>query len=105
LLVPGKGGDFDEVQVTITFEADRLTVFDTDEDRVVAAILYVSDGTSSSVTGPATLLVGSERWFLVPTSTGRIVLQLDEDTADQVVSAFEARTGLSVTRSRGELGR
>jgi hypothetical protein len=50
------------------------------------------------------LLTGSERWFILPTSNGDIVLRLDLDSTGEIVGAFEARSGMKVTRSRGELG-
>jgi eukaryotic-like serine/threonine-protein kinase len=104
LLVPGERGGYDEVDVTLTFERDRLVVFDTDEERVVATVLFDS-GDGPSVTGPATWLTGRDYWFIVPTTTGRIVVQLDYRAASRATSAFEARTGRTVRRADGELDR
>jgi serine/threonine-protein kinase len=105
LLVPVRNGGYDDVEVTLTFARDHLVVFDTDEERVVATILYAGDKTAGpTVSGPATWLSGSEQWFLIPTTSGRLVLRTDEETAARVVSAFESRTGRRVTRARGELG-
>jgi hypothetical protein len=101
LLVPGSNG-YDEVEVSVTFERERLLVFDTDEERTVASVRFQSsDG--PSLTGPATWLTGSHDWFIVPTTTGRLVLQLDYRAASRAAAALEARTGRPTRRERGEL--
>ena len=101
LLVPGSNG-YDEVEVSVTFERERLLVFDTDEERTVASVRFqTSDG--PSLTGPATWLTGSHDWLIVPTTTGRLVLQLDYRAASRAAAALEARTGRPTRRERGEL--
>jgi hypothetical protein len=103
LLVPGGRGGYEEVDVTLTFERDRLVVFDTDEERVVASVL-LAGGDGPAITDTATWLTGSEYWFIVPTTAGRIVMQIDDYRAvSRAASAFEARTGRTVRRVHGEL--
>jgi hypothetical protein len=103
LLVPGSRG-YDEVEVTLTFERERLVVFDTDEERVVATVSF-EPGDGPSITGPATWLTGREYWFIVPTTAGRIVVQLEYRAVSRAAAAFEARTGRPVRRAQGELDR
>ena len=105
LLVPGGRGGYDEVEVSLTFERDRLVVFDTDEERVVATVFFARED-GPSVADTATWLTGREYWLIVPTTTGRIVLQIDDYRAvSRAAAAFEARTGRPVRRVHGELDR
>ncbi len=106
LLVPSDRGH-EEVEVRVTFHSERFVVFDVDAGRITSQVFYrrTPDRPSATVMlGTPRFLTGSERWFVLPTSVGEIVLRLDLDSSGEIVDAFEARSGIRVLRRTGEFG-
>ena len=106
LMEPADIG-YEEVEVRVTVHGERLVVFNLDAGRVVHQIYYRGRGPAGAETliGLPRLLTGSERWFILPTSTGDVVLRLDLDSSGEMITAYEARSGTKVPRVRGELAK
>ena len=97
----------EEVEVRVTLHGERLVVFNLDAGRVVHQIYYRGRGPAGAehLIGLPRLLTGSERWFILPTSSGDVVLRLDLDSSGDIITAYEARSGTKVPRVRGELAK
>jgi serine/threonine-protein kinase len=103
LMEPADIG-FEEVEVRATVHPERLVVFNMDAGRVVHQVFYkAGGGAGERLIGQPRLVIGSERWFVLPTNTGEVVLRLDLDSSGEIITAFEARSGIKVPRVRGEL--
>ncbi len=107
MLIPADRG-YEEVEVRVTVHPERMVVFDLDRGRVARQVFYRKGDlvpTGQLLVAQPRLLTGSERWFIVPTNIGELVLRLDLDSTGAIVPAFEARSGLKVARIIGELKR
>jgi serine/threonine-protein kinase len=104
MLVPADRGR-EEVEVRVTFHAERFVVFDVDAGRIVSQVFYRAPADRPSVTvllGTPRFLTGSERWFIFATTAGELVFRLDLDASADIVTAFERRSGIRVLRRTGE---
>jgi hypothetical protein len=112
------GSDMEEHEVLLRFESDRLVLFDEDSESAVRTIPYRSLGEatyarSKQPVGTAerdrpTLVRGVSKagglfrrtphWLTLEGAGTPIVLKIDGDDIERVVSTLEARTSVRVAR-------